>query len=121
MNRELENYYLKQPEPMQGCLLALKSIILSIDKRITHRRAYQIPVFYYEEKRLAFLWVHRKKLLFGIITDKSLLEPEEGVRRRNKYETIEVDPSEDIPAEEIVKKLRRQMKVYDDFHRKGKG
>jgi len=37
MNRELENYYLKQPEPIQGCLLALKSIILPVDKRITHR------------------------------------------------------------------------------------
>jgi len=34
MNRELENYYLKQPEPIRGCLLALKSIILSIDKEI---------------------------------------------------------------------------------------
>jgi len=120
MNRELENYYLKQPEPIQGCLLALRSIILSVDKRISHRRAYQIPVFYYEDKKLAFLWVNRKKLLFGIITDKSLMEPAEGARRKNKYEMIEVDPEQDIPEGDIKKKLRRQMKIYDDFRRKGK-
>lgn len=118
MNRELENYYLKQPEPIQGCLLALKSIILSVDKRISHRRAYQIPVFYYEEKKLAFLWVNRKKLLFGIITDGSPIEPQEGARRRNQYEMIEVDPKEDIPVGEIIEKLRRQMKLYDDFRQK---
>lgn len=114
MNRELENYYQKQPEPIQGCLLALKSIILSVDKRISHRRAYQIPFFYYEEKKLSFLWVHRKRLLFGLVTDKSLIEPQPGVRRRNKYEMIEVDPKQDIPVEDIIEKLRRQMKLYQD-------
>lgn len=121
MNRELENYYLKQPEPIQGCLLALKSIILSVDKRISHRRAYQIPFFYYEEKKLAFLWVHRKRLLFGLVTDKSLIEPQEGARRKNKYEMIEVDPKRDIPAEDLIEKLGRQIKLYEDFRRKGKG
>jgi len=114
MNRELENYYLKQPEPIQGCLLALKSIILSVDKEISHRRAYQIPVFFYKEKKLAFLWVHRKRLLFGIITDKSLMAPPEGARRKNTYETMEIDPNQDIPAEDIVEMLLRQMKLYDE-------
>ena len=116
MNRELENYYLKQPEPIQGCLLALKSIILSIDREISHRRVYQIPFFYYKEKKLAFLWVHRKRLLFGIVTDKSLMEPPEGARRKNKYETMEIDPNQDIPAGDILEVLLRQMKLYEDVH-----
>jgi hypothetical protein len=113
MNRELENYYFRQPEPIQGCLLALKSIILSVDEGISHRRAYQIPVFYYKEKKLAFLWVNRKQLLFGLVTDKSLVTPPEGARRKNKYETMVIDPNEDIPAEEIVAMLRKQMELYD--------
>ena len=116
MNRELENYYLKQPEPIQGCLLALKSIILSVDKEISHRRAYQIPFFYYKEKKLTFLWVHRKRLLFGLVTDKSLVEPLEGTRRKNKYETMEIDPNQDIPVKDIVEMLLRQMKLYNDMH-----
>jgi hypothetical protein len=113
MNQELENYYLKQPEPIQSCLLALKSIILSVNKEVSQRRTYQIPFFYYKEKKLAFLWVDRKRLLFGIVTDKSLLTFPEGVRGRNKYETMEIDPNEDIPMEDIVEMLRRQIKFYD--------
>ncbi|MHA4811316.1 hypothetical protein ACX0G9_24660 [Flavitalea flava] len=116
MNRELESYYLKQPEPVQGCLLALKSIILSTKLEISHRRAYQIPFFYYKEKKLAFLWVNRKRLLFGIVTDSSMLELREGARRKNKYETIAIDPNEDIPVKEITKLLLRQIKLYDDAH-----
>lgn len=113
MNKELENYYLKQPEPIQGCLLALKSIILSISKEISHRRAYQIPFFYYKEKKLAFLWVNRKRLLLGIVTDKSMLEFPEGVRRKDNYETMIIDPNEDIPLEEIIGMLHRQINLYE--------
>jgi hypothetical protein len=119
MNRELENYYLKQPEPIQGCLLALKGIILSVDESISHRRAYQIPVFFYEEMKLAFLWVNRKKLLFGLITDRRLISPQDGARRRNKYEMIDIDPEQDIPVKVIKEKLRRQIKLYDDFRQEG--
>jgi hypothetical protein len=113
MNKELENYYLKQPEPIQGCLLALKSIILSVNKDISHRRVYQIPFFYYKEKKLAFLWVHRKRLLFGIVTDKSMLEFPEGVRRKDNYETMIIDPNEDIPLEVIVGMMQRQINLYE--------
>jgi hypothetical protein len=35
MSQELENYYLKHPEPIQGCLLALKSIIMNFNSEIT--------------------------------------------------------------------------------------
>jgi hypothetical protein len=114
MNRELENYYLKQPEPIQGCLLALKSIILSIDPAINHRRMYQIPCFYYQEFMLAFLWVNRKKLLFGVVTDRRFVEPREGVRRKNAYETIEIDPAEDIPAGSIIERLTVKIRLYDE-------
>ena len=112
MNRELENYYLKQPEPIQSCLLALKSIILSVDKEISHRRLYQIPVFYYKERRLAFLWVNRKRLLFGIITDKRILKFPEGVRGKDQYESMEIDPASDIPIDKITGRILEQIKLY---------
>lgn len=50
MTAELESYYLSQPEPIQGCLLALRRIILNADNQITETRKYQVPFYYYKEK-----------------------------------------------------------------------
>jgi hypothetical protein len=52
-------------------------------------------------------------LLFGLITDKSLVAHPEGARKKNKYETMEIDPNGDIPEKDIVDMLLRQMKLYD--------
>ncbi len=45
MKTDLENYYLKQKEPFQSCLLALRDIILDVNKDIVAMRKYQIPFF----------------------------------------------------------------------------
>ena len=108
----LQHYYFKQPEPIQGCLLALKDIILGIDKQIVQRRKYQIPFFYYKEKSLGFLWVYRKKIMVGFITDKSVL-PHEREPHKNKVETMLIAPSEDIPVEIITDHYLQLMRLYD--------
>jgi hypothetical protein len=115
MPSELENYYLKQTEPIQGCLLALKSIIMGINPLITHERKYQIPFFYYKGKKLSYLWVTKKKLQVGFIEDKCLQEAIEGLRLKDRYQSIVVNPNEDIPIEIIVENLNRLMQLYDDL------
>ena len=112
MATDLQQYYYKQPEPIQGCLLALKDIILGIDKEILHRRKYQIPFFYYKEKSLGFLWVYRKKIMVGFVTDKSILPHEQELRPKNKVESILLAPNEDIPVEIITKHFARLIELY---------
>ncbi|HEY3389280.1 MAG TPA: hypothetical protein VGK38_06885 [Prolixibacteraceae bacterium] len=113
MSQELENYYLKHPEPFQGCLLALKKLILGIDGRITHERKYQIPFFHYKGKKLCYLWVNRKKLLMGFIVDKSIFPVVAGIKRKDEYESFQIDPNADLPVEFILENLHRRMKLYD--------
>jgi hypothetical protein len=113
MNTQLEDYYLKFPEPYQGCLLALKLIILSVDEHITHERKFQIPNFSYKGKHLAFLWMNRKKLILGFITDKSILPAVAGTRKKDKLETIQIDPNADLPKEMIVAKLQELIRMYE--------
>ncbi len=113
MPSELENYYLKQTEPIQGCLLALKSIIMGISPLITHERKYQIPFFYYKGKKLSYLWVTKKKLQVGFVEDKCLQKPIEGVRLKDRYQSIIVNPNEDIPVEIILENLKGLIKLYD--------
>lgn len=108
-----DHYYFKQPEPFQSCLLALKEIILAHDPQITHGRMFQIPFFFYRDKKLAFLWINRKKLLLGFVEDMKIQKAVAGTRRKNKYETMEIDPEMDIPVKTIAKKLDALIRKYD--------
>jgi hypothetical protein len=108
----LENYYLKQPEPIQGCLLALKDIILGLNTHITHQRKYQIPFFYYKDKKLCFLWIKGKKLLLGFVEDKSIYPKVADIKRENRIEMIQINPNEDIPVELILQTLRERIRLY---------
>jgi len=109
----LEEYYLKQPEPIQGCLLALKQLLLGIDEGITHERKYQIPFFYYRGYKLCFLWVDRKKLLLGFVEDRKLQPLVPGIKRRDKVETFVIDPVKDLPVEVILERVKGLMGVYE--------
>jgi hypothetical protein len=113
MNAELENYYMKHPEPFSGCLLALKQMIMSISDQVTHERKYQVPFFYYKGKKLGFLWMNKKKLILGFVTDKSILSPVEGIKLKDHLELIEIDPNADLPKEMIVAKLMGLIGRYE--------
>jgi len=113
MNTPLENYYLRHPEPFQGCLLALKHIILNLDEQITHERKYQIPFFCYKGKKLAFLWMNRKKLILGFVTDKSIYPTMAGIKQKDGLEMVQIDPNADLPVEMIVAKLKEQIRMYE--------
>lgn len=109
MTTQLENYYLSKPEPYQSCLLALRHIILSVDPAIIHERKFQIPFFTYKGKKLGYLWLNRKKLMLGFCTDKSLLETPPGAKPKDRYESFQINPAEDLPVEMIVGKLQEHL------------
>lgn len=113
MNTKLENYYASKPEPYQGCLLALRQIVLGMNAEIVHERKFQIPFFTYKGKKLGYLWLNKKKLMLGFCIDKSLLHFEEDVRPKDKYESFQIDPEEDIPIEFIQKKLAVYLSRID--------
>jgi len=109
----LESYYLSKPEPYQSCLLALKDIILRANPNICHERRFQIPFFTYKGKKLGYLWLNRKKLMLGFCLDKSLQEFAEGVKPKDKYESMQIDPNADLPIENILQKLEYYLSLID--------
>ena len=113
MNAELENYYLKQNEPFRGSLFALKQIIMGVSDHITHERKYQIPFFCYKGKKIGFLWMNRKKLILGFVTDKRILPQVAGIRQKDQMEMIQIDPTADLPKELIVSKLQDLIGKYE--------
>lgn len=114
MTTQLEQYYLSKPEPYQGCLLALRHIIVNARPGIVHERKFQIPFFTYKGKKLGYLWLNRKKLMLGFCLDKSLQEVVPGVKPKDRYESFQVDPNADLPVELILQKLHYYLKRIDE-------
>jgi hypothetical protein len=114
MTTQLEQYYLSKPEPYQGCLLALRHIIVNARSGIVHERKFQIPFFTYKGKKLGYLWLYRKKLMLGFCLDKSLQEVVPGIKPKDQYESFQVDPNADLPVELILQKLHYYLKRIDE-------
>jgi len=115
MNTTLESYYLSKPEPYQSCLLALRDFILCIDPQICHERKFQIPFFTYKGKKLGYLWLNGKKLMLGFCLDKSLQEIVPGIRPKDKYESLRIDPNADLPVDVILQKLNSYIALIDQI------
>lgn len=109
----LESYYLSKPEPYQSCLLALRDVILRANPGICHERKFQIPFFTYKGKKLGYLWLNGRKLMLGFCLDKSLQEVEEGVKLKDKYESMRIDPNADLPVDIILQKLAYYLGIID--------
>ena len=109
----LEHYYDKQNDATKACLLALKSIIMSVDPQIVHFRKYQIPFFRYKNFGISFLWVNKKKILLGFVTDKKALPYENIKQQKDGISTFEINPLEDIPIERIKNELRGLIECYE--------
>ena len=60
MLKPADNFFLQQDEPVKGCLLALRNIILSHNSNITEAWKYGMPFYYYHNKMFCYLWVHKK-------------------------------------------------------------
>ena len=111
----LNHYYEKQDAITRDSLLALKSIVLSVNNHIEHVRKFQIPFFCYKGFHLGFLWVHRKKILVGFVEDKKILTTSFVPQKKDKMSTIEIDPMEDFPIDAILQKYKELIEKYDSF------
>jgi len=111
-----DNPYLKFSEPNQGCLLALRHIILDFDENITETVKYGAPCFVYKSKIMCYLLVEKKSnspyILFAegrYMIDNEL---ESGDRKRMKV--FRVNASKDIRREKVVSLLSKAINLYVD-------
>lgn len=111
----LQHYYDKQETTVRECLLALKAIVLSVDENIVHIRKYQIPFFCYKEFNLGFLWVYRKKIIVGFVEDRKMFSQPTTGRKKDRVTTMEINPSEDIPINEIKHNFKELIRKYEVF------
>jgi hypothetical protein len=111
----LDLYYDKQDIYTRECLLALKSIITSVDPEIVVIRKYQIPFFCYKDFNIAFIWVHRKRIIVGFVEDKKVMPKYQTSRDKDRVMTIEINPMEDIPVDTIKSNIKKLIERYTSF------
>jgi hypothetical protein len=108
----LDHYYGKQEIYTRECLLALKGIIMSVDPQIIPVRKYQIPFFRYRDFTIAFLWVHRKKIIVGFVEDKKVLPTLPTGKSKDRVLTMEINPAQDIPVDIIKSNIKELIDKY---------
>ncbi len=112
--KEVDNFYLKQEEPTRSCLMALREIILSQDKDITHVLKYGMPFFCFKGKMFCYLWIHKKykQPYLGIVEGKSIDHPDLIIEKRSRMKIMLFDPTKDLPLVTIQLILTAIMKLY---------
>ena len=112
--KELDNFYLQQDEPIKGCLLALKQIILSQDKEISNTWKYGMPFFCYKGKMFCYLWYHKKykQPYIGIVEGNRFDEPFLIQEKRSRMKIMLLDPNEDLPLQTIENILQKALNLY---------
>lgn len=112
MTNALAQFYLNQDEPNKSCYLALRDIILNIDKNITPEWKYKLPFFYYKGKMLCYLWKDKKtnqpyvSFMKGKFIEHELLE--QGDRKLAKI--LRINPLKDLPKKEIEEIVRMSFR-----------
>jgi hypothetical protein len=112
--KELDDFYLKQEEPLKGTLLALKEIILKQDNDITNVLKYGMPFFCYKGKMFCYLWIHKKlkKPYIGIVEGKHFDEPFLLQEARSRMKIMLLNSDEDLPLKRIENVVQKALNLY---------
>ena len=113
MLTELDHFYLKYEEPTQGCLLALRDIILKHDENITAEWKYKLPFFYFKGKMLCYLWIHKKyKQPYIGFVDGGLIDHEDLLQeKRARMKILMVMDDGDLPIDTINDILKSAVQI----------
>jgi len=107
----LDHFYLSKEEPLRGCLVALRYIILSQHAAITAEWKYGLPFFYFRGKMYCYLWIHKKYKLpyIGFVQGNRLEDPLLLLEKRAKIKILLIDPNEDIPIKKVNELLQKAL------------
>ena len=112
--KQLDDFYLKQEEPVKGVFLSLKEIILKQDEDITHVLKYGMPFFCYKGKMFCYLWIHKKfkQPYIGIVEGKHFDEPYLIQEARSRMKIMLFDADEDLPLGQIETVIQKALNLY---------
>lgn len=114
MLRELDNFYLQQPEPNRSFMLGLRTFFLNYDQRISEEWKYKLPFFYYDGKPFCYIWKDKKTQApyIGIVKADRFDHPSLIKGDRKKMKVLYFNPTKDIPTKTIDEIFQLAMACY---------
>ena len=111
---EIENFYLGKPEPLKGCLLSLRDVILRSSPDIIEAWKYRMPFFCLRKRMYCYLWVHKKTSLpyIGIVEGRKISHPRLVQEKRSRMKIMFIDPTKDLPVRTINVILKKAARLY---------
>lgn len=114
MKETLDDFYLKQEEPVRSCLLALRDIILAQDGQVINVLKYGMPFFCYRGKMFCYLWIHKKyhQPYLGIVEGRRIHHPALLIERRSRMKILLLPADGDLPVKTIKTLLKKTLDLY---------
>lgn len=114
MMREIDNYYTKKQEPVRGCLLALRKIILRYHPDFSEAWKYGMPFFCIYGRMFCYLWIHKKTGMpyIGVVEGKKISHPKLVQEKRARMKIFFIDPAKDIPVKTVNEIFKKAMVFY---------
>ncbi len=111
--REIDNYFLQQPEPTRSYLLTLREYILAFDADISEAWRYRMPFYCYKGKRFCYLWVHKKygQPYLGLVDGKKIDNPKLLSEKRARMKILLFDARKNVPVKTLYSLLRAAIKL----------
>jgi hypothetical protein len=112
--RAVDDFFSLQQEPVRGCLLALREIVLDFNEHISEHWKYRMPCYCYKEKMFCYLWID-KKLNWPyilIVEGKHVDHPALIKGNRARMKVLMIDPAKDLPVKDIKLIFDKAIKLY---------
>ena len=112
----LQEYYEQLDEPNRSCLLAIRQLILNLDKQISETLSWNMPFFKYRKKMLCYFWFDKKKQQYylSFSEGKHINHPALTSGNRERFKVYYFDTSKDIDHKLIQDFIEQSMVVIDD-------
>ena len=111
---EIDDYYLSKPEPLKGCLLSLRDVILRSNSEITEAWKYCMPFFCFRKRMFCYLWIQKKTSVpyIGIVEGRNISHPRLIQESRSRMKILLIDPTKDLPVRIIISILKNAASFY---------
>ena len=112
---EIDNFYLSKPEPLKGCLLSLRDVILRSDSAITEAWKYGMPFFCFRKRMFCYLWIRKKTSVpyIGVVEGRNISHPRLIQESRSRMKILLIDPTKDLPVKTILTILKKAARLYE--------